>query len=288
MNTKILEYIIAIAQERSISKAAERFYLTQPVLSRHLRKIEEGLGTPLFLRQKGGMELTEAGRIYINSAQNILHLEAELSRDLNAIREQERTSLHLYAEQPFSQLLSEWVLPGFHEKYPDVQVRITFGTAEEVQASLSNGETGIGVLTTDGRLDPELGYATLYKDELVLLRPDSKRGLDTVFLQPEGTTLRALEDQWLREAGLFFSTVMEVSTFRAGVEGLQRGQGCASVLKSLADRLGLAPFPGIPPLPFQVLAAYPKNMVFHPSLRFLLQEILRVFDDWSFATSQPV
>ena len=47
MNTKILEYIIAIAEEKSISQAADRFYLSQPVLSRHLKKIEDELGAPL-------------------------------------------------------------------------------------------------------------------------------------------------------------------------------------------------------------------------------------------------
>ena len=71
MNTKILEYMIAIAEEKSISQAAERFYLSQPVLSRHLKKIEDELGTPIFRRDSRQMTLTEAGIIFINNAQAI-------------------------------------------------------------------------------------------------------------------------------------------------------------------------------------------------------------------------
>ena len=91
MNTKILEYIIAIAREKSISGAAEKYYLSQPVLSRHLRNIEEELGTPLFVRGHSGMSLTDAGRIYINNAQMILHLQATLEEDLRAMLEKEKS-----------------------------------------------------------------------------------------------------------------------------------------------------------------------------------------------------
>lgn len=49
MDTKIIEYVIAIAEEKSLSKAAERLYLSQPALSQRLKKLEDELGTPLFV-----------------------------------------------------------------------------------------------------------------------------------------------------------------------------------------------------------------------------------------------
>ena len=63
MDTKILEYVIAIAEEKSLSKAAERLYLSQPALSQRLKKLEDELGTPLFLREKNGLSITDAGHI---------------------------------------------------------------------------------------------------------------------------------------------------------------------------------------------------------------------------------
>lgn len=53
MNTRELEYILAIAKEKSISKAAEKLYVTQPALSLFLTRLESQLGTPLFIR--GGL-----------------------------------------------------------------------------------------------------------------------------------------------------------------------------------------------------------------------------------------
>ena len=52
MDTKIIEYVIAIAEEKSLSKAAERLYLSQPALPQRLNKLEDELGTPLFVRVK--------------------------------------------------------------------------------------------------------------------------------------------------------------------------------------------------------------------------------------------
>lgn len=67
MDTKIIEYVIAIAEEKSLSKAAERLYLSQPALSQRLKKLEDELGTPLFVRGKDGpFPSLDAGRIYVN------------------------------------------------------------------------------------------------------------------------------------------------------------------------------------------------------------------------------
>ena len=74
MDTKIIEYVIAIAEEKSLSKAAERLYLSQPALSQRLKKLEDELGTPLFVRGKDGLSITDAGRIYVNGSHSILQI----------------------------------------------------------------------------------------------------------------------------------------------------------------------------------------------------------------------
>ena len=193
MNTKILEYMIAIAQERSISRAAERFYLTQPVLSRHLKKIEAGAGTPLFIRQKDGMALTEAGRIYINSAQNILHMEAEMEADLRAMLEEEKNTLRVYVDFPYISLLSERILPEMRKKHPHVRVRFIYAGTDDIQSSFSSGAAGIGILISPDRRFTGLEYIPLRTDEVVVIRPNGQGAEDTIFMRPLGTSLRAAE-----------------------------------------------------------------------------------------------
>ena len=67
MDLRQIENIIAIEQEQSISRAAEKLFLTQSALNQQLLKLEKELGTPLFERRKHSMIPTFAGRIYLQS-----------------------------------------------------------------------------------------------------------------------------------------------------------------------------------------------------------------------------
>lgn len=79
LDTKVMEYLIAIVEEQSLSKAAERFLLAQPALSRHLRSVEAMVGMPLFSREHNRLHPTSAGTIFVNGARNILRLENEIT-----------------------------------------------------------------------------------------------------------------------------------------------------------------------------------------------------------------
>ena len=83
MTFQTLDYIIAIAEEKSISKAADRLLLSQPALSRQLKRVEESLDTKLFAREQNEMRLTDAGKIYVNGARSIQNI---YERALNDIR----------------------------------------------------------------------------------------------------------------------------------------------------------------------------------------------------------
>lgn len=61
MEIRVLRYFWTIAEENSVSKAAEQLHITQPTLSRQLRELETELGTELFTREKNRLKLTEAG-----------------------------------------------------------------------------------------------------------------------------------------------------------------------------------------------------------------------------------
>ena len=71
----MIEYVIAISEEHSLSKAAERLFITQPALSQRLKKLEKELGAPLFLREPAGLSITDAGCVYINGGRSILQIK---------------------------------------------------------------------------------------------------------------------------------------------------------------------------------------------------------------------
>ncbi|MDR1935368.1 MAG: LysR family transcriptional regulator [Candidatus Accumulibacter sp.] len=76
MDVRRLNYFIVTAEERSISRAAERLHITQPPLTRHIQSLEEELGVLLFKRTSWGVDLTQAGTALLRHAHNIsAHIE---------------------------------------------------------------------------------------------------------------------------------------------------------------------------------------------------------------------
>ena len=69
------DYLVEIARQRGISRAAEQLFVTQSTLSQYLLKLEAEVGTPLFLRDQGKLTLTDAGRICVAAAEDILRIE---------------------------------------------------------------------------------------------------------------------------------------------------------------------------------------------------------------------
>ena len=77
MDLKSLRYFVAVAEARSVGKAAERLHMAQPPLSVQIRNLEAQVGTPLFLREPTGMRLTDAGRALFARAREALALAHE-------------------------------------------------------------------------------------------------------------------------------------------------------------------------------------------------------------------
>ena len=82
MDRREMEYLIVIAQEKNLSKAAERLYVSQPALSRFLLKMENSIGMPLFERKKRQLVPTMAGELCLDTARKMLQLDQDLERKL--------------------------------------------------------------------------------------------------------------------------------------------------------------------------------------------------------------
>lgn len=83
MELRHLRYFVAVAEALNFSRAAERLHVTQPALSRQIRDLENDLGSPLFLRAKGRVSLTDSGRRFLDDARDIL---AKSERAVKCVR----------------------------------------------------------------------------------------------------------------------------------------------------------------------------------------------------------
>ena len=85
MNVKDYKYIIEIAEQESVSKAADILCITQSALTKFLQRIEQELGVPLFFRKNNRLFLTEAGSYYTEIGKEILRLDTEVEKGIARI-----------------------------------------------------------------------------------------------------------------------------------------------------------------------------------------------------------
>ena len=89
------EYFLTIAAERSVSKAAERLYLSQPYLSQYLARLEKELGARLFDRSHTPLMLTPAGELYRSYLESVSLLGRRLDSQLSELQEHKGNTLHI-------------------------------------------------------------------------------------------------------------------------------------------------------------------------------------------------
>lgn len=194
MDTKIIEYVIAIAEEKSLSKAAERLYLSQPALSQRLKKLEDELGTPLFVRGKDGLSITDAGRIYVNGGHSILQIKREALKKLTSMNPRQAKNTLRFACATSSAIEC---IPTFRKACSDIELLIQRCNTPKAKEDLIMGRADLGVLLTSSLQHTALEYPAALDR-----RTAAGRAGRTFGVLPEGYQLRQF--QW-HPGRLFYS-----------------------------------------------------------------------------------
>jgi DNA-binding transcriptional LysR family regulator len=176
MDLKQLQYFLAIAEERSVTRAAARLHLTQPPLSAQLARLEQELGVPLVVRHRRGVDLTDAGRTLAERARRLL-VEVEATADEVTRTGQGRSGRFTLA---FVSATAWSLLPPllrrFRVDHPDVAVRLLEDGADAVAAHVRTrrAELGLVYLPPAGAaagVGPDLDVAVVRRETLVAVLP---------------------------------------------------------------------------------------------------------------------
>ena len=186
MDFRQLESFVAIAKLKSFSKAAERLFLTQPTLSNHISRLEEELGVILLARNNKKTELTDAGKLFFASAQELISRREQAVVDLGQFEGRIEGTLEIGASSIPGQYLLPQILARFCQSYPDVVYNIHYQSSHEVISQLISQELDFGMVGSpaDNSL---LVYEKAADDELVAIAPPIKP-----FTQMESITAQQL------------------------------------------------------------------------------------------------
>jgi DNA-binding transcriptional LysR family regulator len=162
-----LETFLAVAEERSFSRAAARLHRTQPAVSQSIAKLEGELGEVLFERSSRDGTLTDAGGVLREYAQKLLNLRGEATGALAELRELHRGKLQIAANE-YTCLYLLPLLDEFRRQNPRIKIAVQRSLASRIGDEILNHTVEIGVLSFHPD-DTQIKSTVVYRDELMLV-----------------------------------------------------------------------------------------------------------------------
>jgi DNA-binding transcriptional LysR family regulator len=163
-----LEHFLAIVEERTFTRAAERVSRTQPAVSQSIKKLEDEIGAPLFARDMHEVTLTEAGRLLAGYAQRMVQLRDEAVRQISELKTMKAGTLKLAAHESAGVYLLPTPLRAYLQKYPDIKVGIQRSRLAEIPRMVMDREVDLGFVK-DAPAFHELQTVEVHTDELMLV-----------------------------------------------------------------------------------------------------------------------
>lgn len=247
MDVKQMTYILTIAQEGGISKAAAKLFITQSALDQQLLKLEKELGTQLFYRSRTSFALTAAGKVYVDYAKQMVALKDEAYRIIHDMADQQRGTLSLAFAPERGMEMFMTVYPLFYKSYPKINVIPREISVRKQLEMLQNDELDLGFVSMKDLNVPGLTGTTLLEEEFVLITPrdhplaalaappgepltvlELERLRDLTFcLIYRQSTQREIIDPLFEKAGIKPDIFLETASNRANVTMVENGLSCS-------------------------------------------------------------
>lgn len=170
MEIRHFHYIRTIYETGSISRAAEKLYISQPSLSQLLKSVEKKVGAPLFDRGSQPLRPTTIGQKYLETAQRIMELDTEFHRYVEDELGCAQGNL-VVGSSPFrSTYFLASFLPEFQEQYPGIRLQLAEHTSKRLEEAVLSGDADL-IIATQPVDANAFSFAELYSEEMVLVLP---------------------------------------------------------------------------------------------------------------------
>ena len=174
MDIRLMEYVLAVYEERSFTKAADKLHVSQPSLSQQVAKLERELGLRLFQRVPGPISPTVDGRRFVERAYDIVHLRNDLRQEMQERSQGMGNRLSIGTTAITGGRLLPELLRTFHAAHPGVQLRLVEESTETLVDLAARGLVDIAVLPLP--LDhPALEVIPILTEPLLLAIPPSQQ-----------------------------------------------------------------------------------------------------------------
>ncbi|WP_321914409.1 DNA-binding transcriptional regulator HcaR [Paraburkholderia sp. J11-2] len=171
MELRHLRYFIAVADELSFTRAAQRLHTAQPSLSQQIRNLEDEVGTPLFERTRRKVELTDAGKVFLAEARLVV---AQADRAVVRARQvgQGRATVTIGFVPAAEIRVFPVILPRLRLRFPDVNVELRSLPTAEQEDALLRGDIDVAFMRRPV-VSPELRSEVVLTEPLVVVLPSA-------------------------------------------------------------------------------------------------------------------
>ena len=248
MTLEQLRVFVAVAERQHVTRAAEALHLAQSAVSAAVSALEGRHGAKLFSRVGRGIELTEAGRIFLDEARAVLARAEAAELKLAELAGLKRGRLLVHASQTIAGYWLPRHLADFRRAYPGIAIKLAVGNTAEACAAVLGGTAELGFV--EGPVeDAGLEIREVARDRLILLVPPDHpwagskvpdvaalEAADWVMREPGSGTRQVLEDA-LRGIGVDVSRLqvaLELPTNEAVRAAIEAGLGASALSASVA------------------------------------------------------
>jgi len=173
MNITHLEYFLEVVRKGSFSKAATSLHVTQPSISKMIQSLEEELGVTLVLRNAKHIELTDAGKIILDQAQQIVTRFHNLTTELDDIVHFKKGKVRIGLPHISGSTVLPRILGEFNQKYPNIQIQLFEFGSKKIQLGVHEGALDVGIVCTPPAKPDSFEIFSLMKDPLkVIVHPN--------------------------------------------------------------------------------------------------------------------
>ena len=223
---------MAVIEEGGLNRATTRLHITQPALSYQIKRLEEELGVSLFHRRPRGISPTEAGRVLLQNAQEVIESVRRARRAVEMRSKGVAGEIRVGTVESVGIYFLPDVLIKIKEKFPMARATVMYRQSDEVMDALLSNQVDLAVIANP-RLDRRLNYETIIEERISLVcskthplfgrstaKPNELRGLRFISLTPETPSGQLIRDH-LAKLGVSVDVVVttpSVGTVKRMVE----------------------------------------------------------------------
>jgi DNA-binding transcriptional LysR family regulator len=237
-----LDIFCQVVEAGGVTRAADQLILTQPVVTGHIRSLEDRLQTKLFTRSGRHNVLTEAGERTYHWGREILRAAQELHRELEELGDGARGSIAIAASMSAGSYLLPPLIARFARERPNVHVSLTVSDQAAAQEAVQVGDVDFAIAIGDIPPQPEwLEIEVIGVEELVLVGPphdareaplDRKDLNDLRFVESPMSGRRRLAERRLQDLGVHERRIaIELGHPEAMKRAVEEGVGAAMLFR---------------------------------------------------------